>query len=93
MNHLSAQKMFVLTLCRLEALLEEKLSLVERLGNGNKGFAAAQLRTDAFRQVGVAAWKNPALMEGSKHSRLRGRCCGMKGKDAGGRGCSGRWER
>ncbi|KAG2501135.1 hypothetical protein HYH03_000953 [Edaphochlamys debaryana] len=36
---------------RLEALLEEKLSLVERLGNGNKGFAAAQLRTDAFRQV------------------------------------------
>ncbi|KAG2448875.1 hypothetical protein HYH02_006224 [Chlamydomonas schloesseri] len=36
---------------RLEALLEEKLGLVERLGNGNKGFAAAQLRTDAFRQV------------------------------------------
>ncbi|KXZ47084.1 hypothetical protein GPECTOR_38g321 [Gonium pectorale] len=35
----------------LEALLEEKLSLVERLGNGNKGFAAAQLRADAFRQV------------------------------------------
>ena len=36
---------------RLEALLDEKLSLVERLGNGNKGFAAAQLRTDAYRQV------------------------------------------
>lgn len=40
---------------RLEALLEEKLSLVERLGNGNKGFAAAQLRTDAFRQVRAPA--------------------------------------
>jgi hypothetical protein len=31
--------------------LEEKLQLVDRLGNGKKGFAAAQLRTDAFRQV------------------------------------------
>lgn len=37
--------------CRLESLLDEKLALVERLGSGSKGFAAAQLRTDAYRQV------------------------------------------
>mmetsp|Transcript_2185 Transcript_2185/g.3296 ORF Transcript_2185/g.3296 Transcript_2185/m.3296 type:complete len:272 (-) Transcript_2185:298-1113(-) len=36
---------------RLEGLLDEKLSLIDRLGSGSKGFAAAQLRTDAYRQV------------------------------------------
>jgi len=36
---------------RLEMLLDEKLSLVSRLGATNKGFAAIQMRTDAYRQV------------------------------------------
>ncbi|KAG1675143.1 hypothetical protein FOA52_003366 [Chlamydomonas sp. UWO 241] len=38
-------------LARLEALLEEKLSLVDRVGSASKGFAATQMRTDAYRQV------------------------------------------
>ncbi|KAJ9528271.1 hypothetical protein QJQ45_014241, partial [Haematococcus lacustris] len=36
---------------RLEALLDDKLSLIDNIGAGNKGFAAIQLRTDAHRQV------------------------------------------
>jgi hypothetical protein len=36
---------------RLEALLDEKLSLVEKVGAASKGFAATQMRTDAYRQV------------------------------------------
>lgn len=36
---------------RLEALLEDKLKLIDRLGAGSDGFAAKQLRTDAYRQA------------------------------------------
>ena len=36
---------------RLEMLLEEKLSLVGKVGAASKGFAATQMRTDAYRQV------------------------------------------
>lgn len=39
-------------LFRLEQLLEEKLSLVKRVGAAStRGFAATQMRTDAYRQV------------------------------------------
>lgn len=38
-------------LCRLELLLEEKLSLVNKVGANSKGFAATQMRTDAYRQA------------------------------------------
>jgi len=38
-------------LARLEAMLEEKLGLVHRVGTASKGFAATQMRTDAYRQV------------------------------------------
>lgn len=36
---------------RLEQLLAEKLELVKRVGAASKGFAATQMRTDAYRQV------------------------------------------
>jgi hypothetical protein len=38
-------------LCRLEMLLAEKLNMVNKLGAASKGFAATQMRTDAYRQV------------------------------------------
>lgn len=42
---------------RLELLLEEKLSLINKVGAASKGFAATQMRTDAYRQVGsTGAW-------------------------------------
>ena len=47
---------------RLELLLEEKLSLINRVGAASKGFAATQMRTDAYRQVnplscvGIPGW-------------------------------------
>lgn len=36
---------------RLEMLLAEKLSLVDKFGAATKGFAATQIRIDAYRQV------------------------------------------
>jgi len=36
---------------RLEALLEEKLSAVDKVGAASKGFAATQMRVEAHRQV------------------------------------------
>lgn len=36
---------------RLEALLEEKLSAVGRVGAASQGFAATQMRVEAHRQV------------------------------------------
>ncbi|GAX77350.1 hypothetical protein CEUSTIGMA_g4796.t1 [Chlamydomonas eustigma] len=38
-------------LARLEMLLAEKLNMVNRVGAASKGFAATQMRTDAYRQV------------------------------------------
>jgi hypothetical protein len=38
-------------LARLEMLLAEKLNMVNKLGAASKGFAATQMRTDAYRQV------------------------------------------
>ncbi len=37
--------------CRLETLLDEKLSLVDKAGAAKKGFATTQIRTNAYRQV------------------------------------------
>lgn len=38
-------------LSRLEALLHERLALVDRMAAARKGFAVTQFRTDAYRQV------------------------------------------
>ncbi|GFH07378.1 TSNAXIP1_N domain-containing protein [Haematococcus lacustris] len=57
---------------RLEALLDDKLSLIDNIGAGNKGFAAIQLRTDAHRQAVYDAALDDALASIYDSVHMRG---------------------
>lgn len=60
--------MYGFSLCRLEGLLQEKLKVVDKVGGSNTGFAAAQIRLDAHRQVSSRTHKN-ATHQRSNHCR------------------------